>query len=477
MTDQIITCPQCGTDIPLTDALTKKIEQQLKNQLEGGIKEKEKELQAREVVLQESQKQIEAQVTQKVEAEKTKMWVIAQQKATEKNALEFKNLQKDVEEKNQKLQELQNKELELMQQKRGLEEKEKTMQLELTRQLDQEREMIETATKKQMSEKYDLEFKDLHKEVEEKNRKLTEMQTQELELRKQKRDLEAKEKSMQLQLERQLDEERSKISEIAKKEASEENHMKILEKDKQMEQMRKTIAELKRKSEQGSTQIQGDAQENDLKTLLQTTFPLDLIEDVPTGIRGADLIQTVHSEFGQKAGIILWESKNTKAWSNDWLKKLKDDQSIAKSDICILISQTLPDDIENFGIKDGVWVVGYQFALPLVNALRIHLKEVNQVKQSLVGKGEKMEYLYHYLSGNEFKNRIENIVNAFTSLQRDLETEKRSMERIWNKRSKEIERVIINTSGLYGDLQGIIGASLPTIQALELPTGEAESLF
>ena len=368
--------------------------------------------------------------------------------------------------------EVRQKEKELAEKEKSLLEGQKNIDAQVAERLEKGKIEMWKIAQQKAAEKNEFEFKNLQTEVEEKNKRLQEMQTQELELRKQKRELEEKEKMMQLELTRQLDEEREKIAETAKKDASEETRMKILEKDKQLDQMRKTIEDLKRKSEQGSMQIQGDTQEESVKELLQRAFPLDIIEDVPTGIKGADLIQTVHSGFGQKTGIILWESKNTKTWSNDWIKKLKDDQGIVKADVCILITKTLPDEIKNFGVKDGVWVVAYPFALPLVNTLRFHLNELDQLKQSQVGKGEKMEYLYNYLSGNEFKNRIENIVNAFGSLKNELEREKRAMERIWSRRAKEIDRVMNNTSGMYGDLQGIIGASLPTIQSLELPEGE-----
>jgi len=246
----------------------------------------------------------------------------------------------------------------------------------------------------------------------------------------------------------------------------------MAEKDKQLDQLRRSLEDAKRKSEQGSMQIQGDVQEEDLKLMLRSHFPVDMIEDVPTGIRGADLVQTVNTSFGNKAGVILWESKNTKAWSAEWIKKLKDDQALAKADVCILISQVLPEGVKDFALQGGVWVCSYEMAFSVASFLRVHLTQLSQVKQSLIGKDEKMELLYTYLSGSEFRNRVETIVGAFTSMQSDLETEKRAMQRIWKKREKEIERVVMSTSGMYGDLQGIVGASLPTIRALELPGAE-----
>lgn len=405
MADQIITCPKCGTEIPLSDALTEKMRHQLEGEIGKEFKEKEKALESKARSLEEGQKNMEAQVAKKLEAEKVKMWAIAQEKA---------------------------------------------------------------------AEKLDVELKDLKKANEEKNEQLDKMRDEQLALRKEKRAIEEEKKNMKLEIEKKMDEERKDIAEQAKKDASEEMRLKMAEKDKQMEQLRKSLADAKRKSEQGSMQIQGDVQEDDLKMMLQNNFSMDVVVDVPTGIKGADLVQTVNTAFGHKAGIILWESKNTKAWSNEWIKKLKGDQALVKADVCVLVSQTLPDGVKDFKFQGGVWVCSYQSALSLVTALRMHLTQLSQVKQSLVGKDEKMELLYNYLSGSEFKNRIENIVSAFTTMQTDLNTEKRSMERIWKKRGKEIERVMMSTSGMYGDLQGIVGASLPAIKSLELPGGEED---
>ncbi len=48
------------------------------------------------------------------------------------------------------------------------------------------------------------------------------------------------------------------------------------------------------------------------------------------------------------------------------------------------------------------------------------------------------------------------------------------MQHIYLKREKEIERVVLSTTGMYGDLQGIIGGSLVIIAALELPVAVEE---
>lgn len=443
MSDQLITCPKCSHQIPLSDALTEKIRHQLEAELGQELQQKEKQLEAKAKALAESQGKIDEEVREKVAAEKTK---------------------------------IQEKERELELKRKTLEESQQEMEQQVLKRVETEKLKIWEIAQQKANEKVDIELQDLKKANEEKAQQLSQMREEELELRRQKREIEEREKNMKVELERRLDEERKSISEQAKRDVAEEMHLKMAEKDKQMDQLRRALEEAKRKSEQGSTQIQGDVQEDDLKQMLQNNFLMDIIQDVPTGIKGADLIQTVNSAFGHKVGMILWESKNTKAWNEEWVKKLKEDQALVKADVCILVSQTLPEGITDFKFYGGVWVCSYSSALSLVTILRLHLTQMTHIKQSLVGKDEKMEMLYGYLSGSEFKNRIENIVTAFTSMQIDLETEKRSMQRLWKKREKEIERVVMNTSGMYGDLQGIVGASLPSIKSLELPMSEEEDI-
>ena len=390
-TDQTITCPDCGAQIPLTKALSEQVEHKLKHQLE-------KQKAEFEVKLKEK---FELQIS----AEKKKMWQLAQEKATEK----------------------------------------------------QQKELF-----------------DLQEQLKENSKRLEESEKNELTLRKKARELEEKEKNIELEMARKMDEERKKIIEETKKQESEQQRLKLQEKDKQLEIMRKQIDDLKRKAEQGSMQIQGEVQEDELKDILTLTFVKDEITDVPQGVNGADLIQKINGAIGQPTGTIIWESKNTKAFSDTWISKLKQDQGLVKAEVAILVSRVLPDDIEGFGLRNGIWVVGYTHVIPLASALRLHISEMYTVKQSLIGRDEKMAVLYQYLSGAQFKNRIENIVMAFMNMKQDLESEKRSFQRIWNKREKELEKVVMSTSSLYGDLQGIIGGSLPKIEQLELPGADSD---
>lgn len=335
--------------------------------------------------------------------------------------------------------------------------------------LDSEKAKLWIVAQQKAKEKITIELKDKEIQLEEQKKQIESLEKQELALRREKRLIEEERKKISLEVERRVDAVRRETIEELKKTRDDEYRMKMLEKDKKLDMLQKTIEELKRKSEQGSMQIQGEVQETDLRQMLKSHFPFDAIKDVPVGVRGADVIQIVKNKFGQTTGVILWESKNTKGFSLEWTKKLKDDQTRVQADVCVLITKTLPDEIKNFGPLQGVWITNYECVIPLTRALRFHLISINHEKQSNVGKEEKKDILYNYLSSNEFKNKIENIVSAFTTLKSDLETEKRAMQRIWSKREKEIERVIVNTSGFYGNVQGVMGGSLPTISSLELP--------
>ncbi len=338
-----------------------------------------------------------------------------------------------------------------------------------------EKVLIEKKAKIEAQKQMDMELKDAHNQLEEQKNKIEEFKSKELELRKAKRALEEEKKKIELEVVRRVDEERKKAVETALQTQAEEYRLKMLESEKKNDMMKKTIEDLKRKSEQGSMQIQGDVQEMDLGRMLRERFPSDIIQDVPTGIRGADLIHNVHNQYGQKVGVILWESKNTKSFEMKWVMKLKEDQGRVKADVAILATKILPSDVFCFSLMKGVWIVEYQYVMPMVRMIRRQLIEIMTIKQSLVGSGKKMEYLYKYLLSSQFKNKVENIVSSFTSLKSELESEKRAMQRIWSRREKEIDRVIENTSSFYGDLQGVIGDSLPTISNLALPEAESTS--
>src|ERR1700730_3474055 len=311
-----------------------------------------------------------------------------------------------------------------------------------------------------------VELDDLRRQAAEKDHQLAKAQQAELEVRARTRALEEKERTVELEIARRLDQESSKVRDETARRLSEEYRLKDAEKDKKLQDAIKANEELRRRLQQGSQQTQGEVLELALETLIKNTFPLDHVEPVPKGAIGADLIQRVIDKAGHPCGSIVWEAKRTKAWNDGWIQKLKDDQRLVKAELAILLTEVLPKDCGYFGQVSGVWVTNPQCAMSLAIALRSQLIEIERTKLAADGKIEKMEVLYRYLSGSEFKQRVEAVVEAFIEMQEDLQEERRIFERRWSKREKQIQRVISNTSGMYGDFQGLIGASLQSIPAL-----------
>ena len=327
---------------------------------------------------------------------------------------------------------------------------------------------LEAKAKAEAEQALEVRLQDLTDAVSKNERDLQQSRELELELRRKQRELEASVLDADLKVQRTLAEERNKIRGDAEVRTQESHRLKDLEKDKLIQDLKSSLDDMKRKADQGSTEIQGKVLELDFEEQLRRIFHLDDIQPVPRGIRGADLVQMVRNPAGSDCGSIIWETKNTKAWSPGWITKLKDDMAETRASLAILVTVALPEGIARFGQVDGVWVTDPLSALPLAAALRQQLLQLERERQASTGKTVKMEMLYSYLAGNEFKGRVEGIVEAFTSLQDQLQRERRAMEKNWKEREKQIERVIKNTVGLYGDMQGIIGGQIPTIDALEL---------
>ena len=343
---------------------------------------------------------------------------------------------------------------------------------ELEKELAQEKEKLEKEIKIKASKYYADETNKLKQELELKEKTLGEFREQELKLRKEKLSLEEDKKNFEIEFQRKIDKERDQIQIETQKNFEEQNKWKVLEKEKLINDLRKQVEEMRRKAEQGSQQTQGEVAELELENLLRTSFPFDEICPVGKGVNGADVVQIVHDKQGKSCGKIIWESKNTKAFSPGWIPKLKEDLRNEKADIAVLISSVVPDEIKTFGYSNGIWITKFDFVLGLATALRTNLLEVTKTKLSVVNKNEKMEFLYNYLIGNEFKQRVEAIAEAFITMQEDLAKEKRVYEKIWAKREKLLGRVVTNTFGMYGDLQGLVGPTLPEIKQLSIDDSE-----
>ena len=265
---------------------------------------------------------------------------------------------------------------------------------------------------------------------------------------------------------------------LAKKEAEDEQKLKVMEKEQTIAAMQKQIEELKRRAEQGSQQLQGEVQELALENLLRAKFPFDAIEPVAKGEFGGDVLHRVVGASGQSGGTILWEFKRTnKNWSDVWLVKLRDDQRTAKAEIAVIVSHILPKDVETFEMVEGVWVTHPRAALPLAMVLRQSLLEIATARQASEGQQTETEMVYQYLTGPRFRQRVEAIVEAFSTMQEDLDKERKVIMKQWAKREEQIERLMGATVGMYGDLQGIAGKSLQEIEGLELVAiGESNSV-
>lgn len=421
MSEPTITCPNCRTDIKLTESLaaplieaTRKRYEDALSRKDSEVAKREREIEARREALEKDKAALEAQVAERVTAERAK---IAAEEAKKARLLAAN----DLSDRDKKLAELQ----------------------EVLRERDI---------------------------------KLADAQKAQAELLRKQRELDDAKREMDLTIEKRVQDSLSNVRQKAKQEAEDALKLKMLERDETISSMQRKIEELKRKAEQGSQQLQGEALELELENLLRTKFPRDIIEPVPKGEFGGDVLQRVMGPLDQACGAILWESKRTKNWSDGWLAKLRGDQRTAKAELALLVSNALPTNVENFDLIDGVWVSDARCAVPLAIALRQSLVELQASRDSRQGQETKMEMVYDYLTGPRFRHRVEAIVEKFNDMQADLDRERKWLTKQWAKREQQIRIVVEATAGMYGDVQGIAGQALDEIDALTLPMLEAGEL-
>jgi hypothetical protein len=263
----------------------------------------------------------------------------------------------------------------------------------------------------------------------------------------------------------QIQEEKEKI----KRSEEERNELRIRELLKQLEDQKKLTEEMKRKQEQGSMQLQGEVQELAIEEWLMASFPMDTIEEIRKGARGGDCIQTVHTRTQQNCGRIYYESKRAKDFQPSWIEKFKADMRDKACDMGVLVTEVMPSDMQRMGQKDGVWICTYEEFKGLCSVLRETIVQISSTLVAQENKGDKMHLLYDFLTSSTFRMQVEAIVEGFTQMKSDLESEKRSMQRIWKQREKQIEKVIVNTIDMYGSVKGIAGNAVQEVKALELP--------
>jgi hypothetical protein len=428
MIDPTITCPKCKTEIRLTESLAAPLIEATRQQFEEKLSQKDHEIAQREQAVHDKERQVK-------EAKRTLEQQVSDQVAEQLKA----------------------------ERSRVIEEESRKAKLASAAELESKaRELI-----------------DLQSVLKERDVKLAEAQKAQAALITKQRELDDAKRELELTVAKRIQEGLSEVRTQAKREAEEGLKLKVAERDQTIASMQRKIEELKQKAEQGSQQLQGEVQELQLENLLRIKFPFDTIEPVPKGEFGGDTVQRVVSSNGLLSGTILWESKRTKNWSNLWLVKLREDQRTAKADIAVLVSQTLPEGIETFGVIDGVWITHPRSALPVATILRDTLLQVSTARLATEGQQTKAEMAYQYFTGPRFYQRVQAMVEAFSSMQEDLDKERKAIMKQWAKRQVQIERVMVATVGMYGDLQGIAGKTLQEIEGLNflaLPDPEKDTV-
>lgn len=394
-----------------------------------------------------------------------------EEKFKQQHLLEQKKLQDEVEAKRKEykahLDALKAKEDALKEEKEKFDEE---LRRATKEQLRLERGKLQEELKKELVEEQSSSMALIQKELEEKSKELQEFNKAKVQieqLKREKEELSSRAKAeAEIAMSQQLIIEREKIQ----KSFEEANALKLKEKDEQMEQLKRSLDDAKRKAEQGSMQIQGEALELFIESWLSSQFPFDTVDEVKKGAFGADCIHTIHTRELQNCGIICYESKNTKSWSDGWVSKLKLDMLKVNADLGVLVTSVYPNSMDRMGFVDGIWVCSLDEFKGSVSLLRESLIRVHKTVQKEENRGDKMALLYSYLTGNEFGMQMKAIVDGFMTMQTELDKERRSLMASWKRRQKLIDGVLQNTTEMYGSLQGIAGSgALGHIEALELP--------
>lgn len=434
MAEQMVTCPKCQARFPISKALSSQIEKNLRIELAKEVREREKIT--------------EAEYKKKLSAEREKAYKEAERQAKSRASSEILDLKKQITDS-----------------KKSVEAGRRTFK----KQLAQEISKAQTQALKEAKDSVSDELKELREENRLKAKKLYELKDVEAKLRAERARLEAKEQKLEKDFSRRVAQAERKAEKQIVDKLETQYEARLLQQDKKLSDTQKQVSELQKKLEQSSQQLQGEVYELHLEKMLRDTFPDDEVKGVAKGKKGADVIQQVCGPSGNFAGTIVWESKDTKNFNKAWLTKLRSDQRRAKAELAVLVSTTLPNDFRaRFGQVDGIWITDFTHAMAVATALRANLIGVSAIKAISQGKEKKFEVIYDYLTGIEFKHRVEAIVEAFVNMQTDLEKERLATERNFSKREKQIRAVLQNFAGMYGDMEVVVGKALPRIKQLEL---------
>ncbi|KAA3648590.1 MAG: DUF2130 domain-containing protein [Bacteroidetes bacterium] len=410
-----ISCPNCGTSIDVQDILAHQLEDEIKQKYQAQIAIEKKKYEAEE---------------EKLKQEK----------------LDFERKKKQ--------------ENELFQER-------------LEKQLREERKQVEEKLRSKLIEEQADQFSALQKELNEKSEQVKELNRSKAEIEKLKREKGELKEAAQAEAEKKLNETLLTERERIRKAEEEKNELRFKEMQKQLEDQKKLTEEMKRKQEQGSMQLQGEVQELAIEEWLTSQFPLDTIDEIKKGARGGDCLQIVNTRTIQNCGSIYYESKRTKDFQPTWIEKFKADIRERSANIGVLVTEVMPSDMERMGLKDGIWICNFEEFKGLCAVLRESIIQVNIAVGSQENKGDKMTMLYDFLTSNTFRMQVEAIVEGFTQMKNDLDSEKRSFQRIWKQREKQLDKVILNTIEMHSSIKGIAGNAIQSVKALELP-GESE---
>ncbi|HEV8285763.1 MAG TPA: DUF2130 domain-containing protein [Chitinophagaceae bacterium] len=352
--------------------------------------------------------------------------------------------------------------------------KNEEFQLKMDEEKKRLQQILEENIRKSISSDYENQLRLLEQNNKENEEKLKQARQQQVEFLRKEQELKTKEEELELSVQKKLQQEREKLSveirkleeqRIAAKET--EFQLRMKEMEEKLDAQRKLAEEMKRKAEQGSMQLQGEVQELALEEMLQQTFPFDIINEVGKGVRGADCIQTVRNNFGQECGKIIYESKRTNAFVADWIEKLKADMRSLGADIAVIVTKTMPRDMDCFGIKDGVWICDFSEVKALAGVLRDGIIRVFNTAKSNENRGDKMHLLYGYLTSNEFAEQWKAIREGFMAMKISIQKERDAMERLWKAREKQLEKVLLNAAHIRGSIEGISGIEGINLNLLE----------
>lgn len=456
MAEQTIVCPNCGTRIPLTKALTSQLEAGLRKDYEAKAEKQkneaeavfEKKLAVETARLEKQKKEAQAAFERKLALETTRLEKQARKDAERASSAELSRIQTELVETQKKAD---------------------AERVSFNQKLTHEKVRLETQARKDAEKEISVKMTKLQQELQKKDELVANAQKQFVEAHKLELKINAREKAINAEISRKVEKATLRVEEEITERIEEEHNTRELELEKKLKDAKLQAAEMKRKLDLGSQQTQGEVIEIELEKSLKRAFPDDKIEPIAKGKTGADVLQKIYTPAGKYCGSILWESKNTQNWSKGWLTKLRSDQRKIKAELAVLVSKNLPKDIKHFDRVEGVWVTDFHVKMGVAMALRNTLMEVALLKRSSKGKEEKMELLYDYIFGTAFKQKVEVIVEAFNSMEADLDKERQVMEKLWTRRKGQLLQVSDSVSGMYVDMQNISGQLLPKVKRLELP--------